>query len=96
MNSPPVSAPNVLTSHAFVYFNTNDGDNDIHGDDDEGGDDDCDKFENALVTMIDLMMKRHREDKYDNDGFADRQDNDGDDYAAHDNDDHDDEVEDDK
>ena len=25
-----MSAPNVLTSHAFVYFNTNDADDDIH------------------------------------------------------------------
>ena len=36
-DSIPVSALNVLTCPAFVYFNTNDGVNDMCGD---GGEDD--------------------------------------------------------
>ena len=53
-----MSAPNVLTSHAFVYFNTNDADDDIHT--------------HMRVTRIminmrmkDLMMKIQSDDEYD-------------------------------
>ena len=48
-----MSAPNVLTSHAFVYFNANDADDDIlihtHEDDEES----CELNEKLLITVND-------------------------------------------